>query len=158
MKRSDLFYIWVAISSYITGSLVYMIFLWTIYGEHAKDYIGRIIPWTAPSFFMIGIPFYFLCTMLLRRINKYSFWLQTFLFALVGVMPVFSVSLFTGFFKFFNVSFLFTHEGILFFSFFFSIAVVCSYGFWLAQKRLNKKPYFIASFLVLILFIIATAI
>ncbi len=157
MKRSDLFYIWVAISSYVTGPLVYMISLWVIYGEHTKD-LRRLITWTAPAFFTLGLPLYFLCTILLRRMNKYSFWVQTLFFVLIGAMPVFIVPLFTGFFNFFNVSFLFTQEGFLFFLFFFSIAFVCSYGIWIAQKRLNKKPYFIISFIVLFLFTTMTII
>lgn len=156
IKRSDWFYIWVAITSYLTGPLVYSVSLWLIQGEHTKD-MGRLITWTAPAFFSVGILLYLLCVIFLRSINKYYFWLQTLAFVIIGLIPVYIVPLISGFFYFSNVYFLFTREGSLFLLFFSSIAFVCSYGTWIAQKKLNKKIFLFISISILVLFIIVNS-
>ncbi len=153
MKRSDFFYIWVAIVSYLIGPLIYLLTLRFIYGETTRD-MGRFIIWTAPAFFTVGIFLYLICVIILRSINKYYFWLQTLAFVLVGTIPVYIVPLIAGFFKTENLSFLFSQEGILFFLFFSSIAVVSSYGTWIAQKRQNKRPFIILSILILVFLIV----
>lgn len=155
MKRSDLFYVWVAITCYLTGPLVYSISLWMIYGEYATD-LSLLITWTAPTFFTVGILLYLLCVIFLRSINKYYFWLQTLAFVLIGLIPIYIILFILSFPSFFNSSLLFSPEGLLFLLFYTSIAVVGSYGVWVAQKKLNKKPYLFISTLILVLFIIVT--
>lgn len=54
MKRSDFFYIWVAITSYLTGPLVYSVSLWLIYGENTRD-MGRLVTWTMPYTFIVKL-------------------------------------------------------------------------------------------------------
>ncbi|WP_054955287.1 hypothetical protein [Paenibacillus dakarensis] len=153
MKRSVLFYIWVAIVSYLTGPLVYSVTLWVLEGEKVKD-IDKLLTWTAPTFFSVGILLFLLCIILLRSINKYNFWSQTLAFALVGIIPITIVPFLTGFSSVSNFNFVVSPEGALFILFFTSIAIICSYGTWVAQKKLNKIPFIIISLVIFILFII----
>ncbi|MBP2000087.1 glucan phosphoethanolaminetransferase (alkaline phosphatase superfamily) [Paenibacillus shirakamiensis] len=148
MKRSDFFYIWVAIISYITGPMVYVFTLRTIYGETSNN-MGPLITWTVPTFFTVDILLYLLCVILLRSINRYYFWLQTLAFVFLSIIPVYIVLLMAGFFINRADSFLLSEEGLLFLSFFSSIAIVASYGTWIAQKHLSKRPFYIVSVMIL---------
>ncbi|TVX88183.1 hypothetical protein [Paenibacillus agilis] len=155
MKRSDLFYIWAAVTGYLTGIIVYIASLWALYGETFNE-INKLITWTAPAFFTVGLLLYSIAVAVLRSLNRYSFWLQTLLFVILGFIPVMLVPIMMGFLAFTTIWFVFSPEGMLFMLAYTSIALVCSYGFWVAHKRLSKKPFTIFSIVILALFIYAT--
>lgn len=49
MKKSDLFYIWVFISSYLAGVVAYTLSLFLLYDEKMRGW-GQLLMWTAPLF------------------------------------------------------------------------------------------------------------
>ncbi|MBO2944443.1 hypothetical protein JJQ72_10725 [Paenibacillus sp. F411] len=153
MKRADFFYIWVAITGYIAGMLTYIISLWVTNGRFFIN-LELLMTWTLVTFFTVGTSFFFLCVVLLRAIRRYYFWLQTAVFIGVGIIPITMVAFMMGSFSVSNFKFVFSPEGVYFLMFFTSTALICSYGTWVAQKKLNKKPFLILSALIGAAFII----
>ncbi|WP_405158705.1 hypothetical protein [Paenibacillus sp. FSL H8-0283] len=153
MKKSDLIYIWVLISSYCAGIVAYTLSMFLVYNEEVSDW-GQLITWTAPTFFTVNLLLFILSVFFLKLINKYFFWTQTILFAIVAIIPVYIIPFLSGFFNFASISFPFTQEGFLFYTFFLIAALVSSYGIWVAQKRLNPKSFLLVSFVIFILLII----
>lgn len=155
MNRSVLFYIWVAINSYLSGPIVYVASLWIIYGEKTND-LKPLITWTAFAFFSVGLLSYLLSVIFLRSINRYYFWSQTLLFVLMGGVPVAIILFIMGSFNAANFTLVFSPEGLIFFLSFTGMALLASYGTWITQKGLNKKPFIFISIVVIALFILVT--
>ncbi|NMO97710.1 hypothetical protein [Paenibacillus lemnae] len=157
MKRSDLFYIWVAITGYLAGVFAYLTSLRSLEGS---DFIHteQLVAWTLFPFFTVGILLYLLCVIVLRSINRYYLWLQTLAFILVGIVPITMIPFLMGSFSAANFRFVFSPEGFFFMLFFTTTAIVCSYGTWVAQKRLDKKPFLILFVLIVLAFAIVIAV
>ncbi|MBD8501122.1 hypothetical protein [Paenibacillus arenosi] len=155
MKRSDLFYVWVAITSYLTGLFVYVSYL-LMYDGKITEGLGKIITWTAPAFFTVGIILYATAVFVLHLLRKYNFWSQTVTFILIGIIPVSIVPFTMGYFSINNFSFIFSPEGFHFLLAYSSIACTFSYGIWIARQKKNKKPFLYLSVLVILLFILVS--
>ncbi|MGF6356429.1 membrane-associated HD superfamily phosphohydrolase [Paenibacillus sp. 4624] len=156
MKKSDLFYIWVFISSYLAGLVAYTLGLFLLYDEKMSGW-GQLLMWTAPSFFTVTLLLFLLSILLLKWINKYFLWTQTLLFALAAIVPVYSIPVLSGFWNFTSIAFLFSPEGRLFYLFFFISSLMSSYGVWIAHKRHSYKSFLILSFVVAMMFVIIAA-
>nr|WP_154958574.1 hypothetical protein [Paenibacillus xylanexedens] len=156
MKKSDLFYIWVFISSYLAGVVAYTLSLFLLYDEKMSDW-GQLLMWTAPSFFTVTLLLFLLSILLLKLMNKYFLWTQTLLFTLAAIVPVYSIPILPGFWNFTSSAFLFSPEGMLFYLFFFISSLMSSYGLWIAHKRHNNKSFLILSFVVAMMFVIIVA-
>ncbi|MCR8845080.1 hypothetical protein NQ117_15465 [Paenibacillus sp. SC116] len=153
MKRSDLFYIWVAITSYLTGLLVYISYL-LMYDGRVTESLGKIITWTAPAFFTVGILLYATAVVILHLLKKYNFWSQTVVFILIGVIPVSIIPFTMGYFSINNFSFIFSPEGFQFLLAYSSIGLIFSYGVWVARQKKDKKPFLLLSILIILLLIL----
>jgi len=156
MKKSDLFYIWVFISSYLAGVVAYTLILLLLYDEKVSGW-RQLFMWTAPSFFTVTLLLFLLSILLLKLMNKYFLWTQTLLFALAAIVPVYSIPILSGFWNFTSIAFLFSPEGMLFYLFFFISSLMSSYGVWIAHKRHSYKSFLIISFAVVMMFVIIAA-
>ncbi|WP_434752564.1 hypothetical protein [Paenibacillus amylolyticus] len=156
MKKSDLFYIWLFISSYLAGVVAYTLSLLLLYDEKMSGW-GQLLMWTAPSFFTVTLLLFLLSILLLKLMNKYFLWTQTLLFALVAIVPVYSIPILSGFWNFTSITFLFSPEGMLFYLFFFISSLMSSYGVWTAHKRYSYKSFLVLSFVVVMLFVTIAA-
>ncbi|MDT0121317.1 hypothetical protein Q9R46_01575 [Paenibacillus sp. RRE4] len=156
MKKSDLFYIWVFISSYLAGVVTYSLSLFLLYNEKTSGW-GQLLMWTAPSFFTVTLLLFLLSILLLKCMKKYFLWTQTLLFALVAIVPVYSIPVLSGFWNLTNIAFLFSPEGTLFYLCFFISSLMSSYGVWIAHKRYNNKSFLILSFVAAMIFVIIIA-
>jgi hypothetical protein len=156
MKKSDLFYIWVFISSYLAGVVAYTLILLLLYDEKVSGW-RQLLMWTAPSFFTVTLLLFLLSILLLKLMNKYFLWTQTLLFALAAIVPVYSIPILSGFWNFTSIAFLFSPEGMLFYLFFFISSLMSSYGVWIAHKRHSYKSFLIISFAVVMMFVIIAA-
>ncbi|WP_028596790.1 hypothetical protein [Paenibacillus assamensis] len=153
MKRSDMFYVWVAITSYLTGIFVYISYL-LMYDGKITEGFGKIITWTAPAFFTVGVFLYATAVVVLHLLRKYNFWSQTVTFLFIGIIPVSIVPFTMGYFSINNFSFIFSPEGLHFLLAYSSTALIFSYGIWIARQKKNKKPFLYLSVLVILLLIL----
>ncbi|KOY13724.1 hypothetical protein [Paenibacillus xylanivorans] len=155
MKKTDYFYLWIAVTSYMAGPVMYALTLYTFYRE--TDVITpSLIGWTAATFSSVGILFILVTVILLRVFKIYYFWLQTLLFELLFLVLVYmtTVLLGAGNTGLPMLSFPFTPEGIPLWMFWGSIALMSSWGIWTARQPIRKLPYMLASKVILILFIL----
>jgi len=155
MKKSDWFYLWIAISSYMAGPVMYAIAMYILYQE-TEVWTVPLLGWTAATFSSIVILFYLLTVILLRVLKIYFFWLQTLLYMLLSLIPVYmtAVLMGSGTSRLPGLSFPFTPDGIPLLVFWESIAVMSSWGVWAAHKPFIKRPFLLVSSLILILFIL----
>lgn len=113
MKKRYLFYLWIAVTSYMAGPAMYALAMYILYQE--TDVVTTsLIGWTAATFLSVGILFILITVIMLRVFNIYYFWLQTLLFELFFLILVYmtTVLLGAGNRGLPKLSFLFTPEGI----------------------------------------------
>ncbi|MBD7970541.1 hypothetical protein H9647_20960 [Paenibacillus sp. Sa2BVA9] len=155
MSRSFVYYLWVAIIGYLAGPILYTAVLRFLYHEPlSQQELSTLLTWTIPTFFTVGILLYLLSIILLRSLRIYNLLTQTVLFILVGILPAALFTLGAGMFSYADISSLISPEGLLFFLFFSSIGIVCSYGVWLGHKKLRKSPFYALSGVLIIAFAI----
>lgn len=153
MKKSDLFYIWVLISSYFAGVVAYALSLFLLYNEKMTSW-GQLFSWTAPTFFTVNVLLFLLSIFLLKLINKYFFWTQTILFAIVAIIPVYIIPILSGFFNFASIAYPISKEGLPFYIFFLISSLISSYGIWIGQRKLNQRLFLLFTFLIIVVLII----
>ncbi|CAI6081968.1 hypothetical protein PAECIP112173_03386 [Paenibacillus sp. JJ-100] len=157
MKKSDLLYIWVLISSYFAGVVAYTLSLFLFYNEKMISW-GQLFTWTAPTFFTVNLLLFLLSIFLLKLMKKYFFWTQTILFAIVAIIPVYIIPILSGFFNFASIAYPISQEGFPFYIFFLISSLMSSYGIWIAQKQFNHRSFLIFSFVIIVVFIILIAL
>lgn len=155
MKKKLWFYLWIAVTSYMAGPVMYALTMYTFYQE-TDVLTTSLIGWTAATFSSVGILFILVTVILLRVLHIYYFWLQTLLFELLFLVLVYmtTVLLGTGNTRLPSLSFPFTPEGIPLWVFWGSIALMSSWGIWSARQPMRKSPYMLVSRVILILFIL----
>ncbi|WP_337033684.1 hypothetical protein [Paenibacillus illinoisensis] len=155
MKTSDWFYLWIAIPCYMAGPVMYTMTMYILYQE-TNGWTVPLLGWTAATFSSVLILFYLLAVILLRVLKIYFFWLQTLLYMLLSLIPVYmtTVLMGSGTSRLPGLSFPFTPEGIPLLVFWESIAVMSSWGVWAAHKPSIKRPFLVFSGVLLILFIL----
>lgn len=154
MRRS-LYYLWTALSSYTVGIFVYTLILKFMGEALGSDDVSRLLFWTFPTFMCVMMGLYLLAVLILKRFNRYTFWLQTLLFFIISLIPASIVPIISGFGVFFGSSFLISVEGLLFVAMFASTSLLFSYGVWVGQEKRNrgKKIYLIVSIVILLILI-----
>ncbi|KGP79348.1 MULTISPECIES: hypothetical protein [unclassified Paenibacillus] len=155
MKKTDYFYLWIAVTSYMAGPVMYALTMYIFYQE--TDVVtSSLIGWTTASFSSVGILFILVTVILLRVFHIYYFWLQTLILELLFLVLVYMtpVLLGVGLSTLPTLSFPFTPEGIPLWMFWGSIALMSSWGIWTARQPIRKSPYMLVSRVMLILFIL----
>lgn len=155
MKKTDYFYLWIAVTSYMAGPVMYALTMYIFYQE--TDVVtSSLIGWTTASFLSVGILFILVTVILLRVFHIYYFWLQTLILELLFLVLVYMtpVLLGVGLSTLPTLSFPFTPEGIPLWMFWGSIALMSSWGIWTARQPIRKSPYMLVSRVILILFIL----
>lgn len=113
MKKRYFFYLWIAVTSYMAGPVMYALVMYILYQE--TDVITTsLIGWIAATFLSVGILFILITVIMLRVFNIYYFWLQTLLFELLFLALVYMTTVLVGAGNrgLPKLSFLFTPEGI----------------------------------------------
>lgn len=155
MKKTDYFYLWIAVTSYMAGPVMYALTMYIFYQE--TDVVtSSLIGWTTASFSSVGILFILVTVILLRVFHIYYFWLQTLILELLFLVLVYMtpVLLGVGLSTLPTLSFPFTPEGIPLWMFWGSIALMSSWGIWSTRQPVRKSPYMLMSRVILILFIL----
>ncbi|PIH59522.1 hypothetical protein [Paenibacillus sp. LK1] len=88
MNKKLWFYLWIAITSYMAGPIMYALTMYTFYQE-TDVLTTSLIGWTAATFSSVGILFILVTVILLRVLHIYYFWLQTLLFELLFLVLVY---------------------------------------------------------------------
>ncbi|KQY91619.1 hypothetical protein ASD24_23065 [Paenibacillus sp. Root52] len=156
MQRSDWFYLWVIISGYLTGYVMYMMTLFLLYRE-ADVVTDSFIGWTAVMYLTSVMLLYLLSVLFLRLVGLYRFWSQTIMFVLTSFLTVYMTAwlfLGTGLSSLPPISFPFTAEGLPFLVFWTSTALTCSWGVWVVRNPSTKPLFLLLSRVTFILFII----
>ncbi|WP_145051072.1 hypothetical protein [Paenibacillus xylanexedens] len=154
MQKSDWFYLWVIISGYLTGYVMYMMTLFLLYREAIA---GSFIGWTAVMYLTSVLLLYLLSILILRLVGLYRFWSQTILFVIASFLTVYMTAwlfLGTGLSTLPPISFPFTAEGLPFLVFWISTALTCSWGVWVVRNPSTKPLFLLLSRVTFILFII----
>ncbi|MFS0870688.1 hypothetical protein [Paenibacillus xylanilyticus] len=154
MKKSDWFYLWIAIPSYLSGPVMYAVTMYIFYKE--TDVVTEVLlGWTAATFASVVVLFFLLAVILLRVLKIYFFWLQTLLYMVLSLIPVYMtpVLMGSGNSGLPELSFPLSPEGVPLLVFWESIALMSSWGVWAAHKRSNKPLFLLVSSVFLLLFI-----
>lgn len=134
---------------------MYTMMMYILYQE-TNVWTVPLLGWTAATFSSVVILFYLLTVILLRVLKIYFFWLQTLLYMLLSLIPVYmtAVLMGSGTSRLPGLSFPFTPDGIPLLVLWESIAVMSSWGVWAAHNPSMKRPFLLFSGVILILFIL----
>ncbi|WP_138754935.1 hypothetical protein [Paenibacillus sinopodophylli] len=141
--KQKLFYILVAVTSYLAGVLAYLSCLGSVYNEWLGNDASMLVHWTLPSYLFLILPFYTITF----RWRKPAILLRITM--LVGLSMTASVSVcFMSGFGIWRIRDLFIPEVMLFMLLFASSAAVFTIGSLITIRNKEYYPFILASTII----------
>ncbi|RXT03755.1 hypothetical protein [Ammoniphilus sp. CFH 90114] len=142
------FHVVIAVSSYFSGVLCYLGFLYFYWGQDIGGELGIFLFWTSLAFFLVAYPCYLAVGHLFKKRKGVFYYLTPVALIVLGVVPTFFILSRWGGVRLRD---FFSPEAGLFLLFFTGSALMCYFGFSVFEKVGGRRLFLVVSLGILLI-------